>query len=187
MYPFICCYCCSVTRSCLNIFDPVDCSTPGFTTSWTLLKLMSIELMMPSNHLFCCSPSPPAFNLFQHLGLFQWVSQLFASGGQNVGASASASGLPMNIQGWSPSGWTSWISFQSKGLSRVFSSTTVEKHQSEEGQRKVKEGLRTSGRTALLPKPNLHRTGPGGRKKHIKRGAKGLSPSLSLSLFPMHA
>ena len=56
-------------------------------------------------------------------------SQLFASGGQSVRASASASVLPMNIQNWSPSEWTGWISVQSKGLSRVFSNTTVQKHQ----------------------------------------------------------
>ena len=57
------------------------------------------------------------------------VSQLFASGGQSIGVSASASVLPMNTQDWSPSGWTGWISLQSKGLSRVFSNTTVQKHQ----------------------------------------------------------
>ena len=57
------------------------------------------------------------------------VSQVFASGGQNIGVSASASALPMNIQDWFPLGWTSWISLQSKGLSRVFSNTTVQKHQ----------------------------------------------------------
>ena len=57
------------------------------------------------------------------------VSQLFASGGQNIGVSASASVLPMNTQDWSPLGWTGWISLQSKGLSRVFSNTTVQKHQ----------------------------------------------------------
>ena len=56
-------------------------------------------------------------------------SQFFVSGGQSIGISASASVLPMNIQGWFPLGWTDWISLQSKGLSRVFSSTTVEKHQ----------------------------------------------------------
>ena len=56
-------------------------------------------------------------------------SQLFASGGQSIGVSASASVLPMNIQDWSPSGWTCWISLQSKGLSRVFTNTTVQKHQ----------------------------------------------------------
>ena len=57
------------------------------------------------------------------------VSQFFASGGERIGASASASVLPMNIQDWSPLGWTGWISLQSKGLSRVFSNTTVQKHQ----------------------------------------------------------
>ena len=57
------------------------------------------------------------------------VSQFFASGGQNIGVSVSASVLPMNIQDWSPLGWTGWISLQSKGLSIVFSNTTVQKHQ----------------------------------------------------------
>ena len=56
------------------------------------------------------------------------VSQLFASGGQSIGVSASASVLPMNIQDWFPIGWTGWISLQSKGLSRIFSNTTVQKH-----------------------------------------------------------
>ena len=57
------------------------------------------------------------------------MSQLFASGGQSMGVSASASVLPMTIQDWFPLGWTCWISLQSKGLSRVFSNTTVQKHQ----------------------------------------------------------
>ena len=57
------------------------------------------------------------------------MSQLFASGGQSTGVSASASVLPINTQDWSPLGWTGWISLQSKGLSRVFSNTTVQKHQ----------------------------------------------------------
>ena len=57
------------------------------------------------------------------------MSQLFAWGGQSIGVSASASVLPMNTQDWSPLGWTGWISLQSKGLSRVFSNTTVQKHQ----------------------------------------------------------
>ena len=61
-------------------------------------------------------------------GSFQ-MSQLFASGGQSVGVSTSASVLPMNTQDWSPLGWTGWISLQSKWLSRVFSNTTVQKHQ----------------------------------------------------------
>ena len=64
---------------------------------------------------------------FQASGSFQ-MSQLFASGGQNIGISTSASILPMNIQYWFPLGWTGWMSLQSKGLSRVFSNTTVQKH-----------------------------------------------------------
>ena len=72
--------------------------------------------------LFSCPQSFPASGSFQ-------MSQLLASGGQNIGVSASASVLPMNIQGWFPLGWTGWISLQSKGLSRVFSNTTVQKHQ----------------------------------------------------------
>ena len=65
---------------------------------------------------------------FPASGSFQ-MSQLFTSGGQNIGVSAPTSVLPMNIQYWSPLGWTSWISLQSKGLSRVFSNTTVQKRQ----------------------------------------------------------
>ena len=65
---------------------------------------------------------------FPASGSFQ-ISQLFASGGQSIGVSASTSVLPMNTQDWSPLGWTGWISVQSKGLSRVFSNTTVQKHQ----------------------------------------------------------
>ena len=71
------------------------------------------------------SPSPPAFDLS---GSFP-VSQFFTWGGQSIGASASSSVLPMNILDWFPLGWTGWISLQNKGLSRVFSNTTVQKHQ----------------------------------------------------------
>ena len=69
-----------------------------------------------------CPQSFPASGSFQ-------MSQLFTSGGQSFGVSASTSVLPMNTQHWSPLGWTGWISLQSKGLSRVFSNTTVQKHQ----------------------------------------------------------
>ena len=71
---------------------------------------------------FSCLQSFPASGSFQ-------VSQFFSSGGQSIGVSASASILPMNIQDWFPLGWTGWISMQSKGLSRVFSNITVQKHQ----------------------------------------------------------
>ena len=99
----------------------------SITNSRSLLKLMPIESVMPSSHLILCCPLlllppiPPSIRVFP-------MSQLFAWGGQSTGVSASASVLPMNTHDWSPLGWTSWISLQSKGLSRVFSNTTVQKH-----------------------------------------------------------
>ena len=89
------------------------CQVPlSFTISKTLSKLMSIESVMPSNHLILCLPSSSfAFGLSQHQGLFQ-ISQLFASGGQSFGASASASVLPV-LKSWFPLGLTGWISLQS--------------------------------------------------------------------------
>jgi len=101
---------------------------PSPTPRVVLPKLMSIESVMPSSHLILCRPLlflPPSL---QASGSFP-VSQLFSWGGQSIGVSASASVLPMNTQDWSPPGWTGWISLQSKGLSRVFSNTTVQKHQ----------------------------------------------------------
>ena len=76
----------------------------------------------------CVVPFSSCLQSFQASGSFQ-MSQFFASGGQNIGISASASVLPMNIRDWFPLGWTGWISLLSKGLSRVFSNTTVQKHQ----------------------------------------------------------
>ena len=84
------------------------------------------DAIQPSHPLL--SSSPPALNLSQHQGSFQ-MSQLSASGGQSIGVSAWTSVPPMNTQDWSPLGWAGWISLQSKGLSRVFSNTTVQKHQ----------------------------------------------------------
>ena len=84
------------------------------------------DAIQPSHPL--SSPSPSAFNLSQHQGLFQWASYLDQVA-KSIEVSASASVLPMNIQDWLPLGWTGWISLQSKGLSRVFSNTTVEKHE----------------------------------------------------------
>ena len=110
-----------------------------FVTPWTaarqaslsiinsrnLLKLMSIKSVMPSNHLILCRPLllPPSQSF--PASVFSKSSQLFASGGQSIGASASVSVLPMNIQVWFPLGWTSWISLQSKGLSRDFSKSNL--------------------------------------------------------------
>ena len=123
----------SVTQSCLTLCDPMDCSRPGLPVHHQFLELTQTHVhrvgdtTQPSHPL--SSPSPPTFNLSQHQGLFTWVSSSFTSGGQSIGVSASASVLPKNIQDWSPLGWTGWISSQSKGLSIVFSNTTVQKHQ----------------------------------------------------------
>ena len=104
----------------------------SFTISWSLLKLMSVESVMPSNYLIHChsflflqTSVFPSIRVFSKVSKKSW---LFASGGQSIGASASQHPLPMNIQGWFPLGLTDLISLLSKGLSRIFSSTTVEKH-----------------------------------------------------------
>ena len=96
----------------------------SITSSQSLLKLMSIELVMPSKLLILCHlhQSFPASGSFP-------VSQFFTSGGQTIGVSASASILLMNGQDWFPLRWTGRISLLSKGLSRVFSNTTAQKHQ----------------------------------------------------------
>ena len=88
-----------------------------FTVSQRLLKLMSIESIMSSKHLILSRPFSSCPQSFPGSGSFQ-MSQLFASGGQSIGVSASTSVLPMNTQDWSPLEWTGWISLQSKGLSK---------------------------------------------------------------------
>ena len=122
---FSCCY--LVTKLCLILFDPprtVACQgSLSFTISQSWLKLIPIELVMLSNHLILCHPLFLLPSIFSGSGSFP-VSQLFTWDGQSIGASASASVLPMNLQGWFPLGLIDLISFQSKGLSRVFSSTT---------------------------------------------------------------
>ena len=96
--------------------------------SKSLLKLMSIESVMPSNHLILCCSLLLLPSIFPSVRVFP-MSPFFTSGGQSIGASASSSVLPMNIQDWFPLGWTGLISsLQSKGLSRVFSNATVQKH-----------------------------------------------------------
>ena len=100
----------------------------GITDSMDMSLRDLWELVIPSNHLiFFVIPFSSCLQSFPASGFFP-VSQFFASGGQTIGASASASVLPMNIQNRFPLGLTSWISLQSKGLSRVFSNTTVRKH-----------------------------------------------------------
>ena len=118
-----------VVQKCLTLLQPLGLQhvrppclspSPGVCPSSCPLNQWfhpTVSSLLPSS----------AFNLSQHQDLFQWVD--FTSGGQSIGASASASILPMNIQGWFPLGFTSLISLQSKSLSGVFSSTTVWKHQ----------------------------------------------------------
>ena len=100
-----------VTQLCLTLCDPMDCSTPGLPVhhhSWSLPKLMSVESMMPSNHLILCCPLLLYFQSFPASEYFQ-MSQFSVSGGQSIGVSASASVLPVNIQDWFPVGYTCWI------------------------------------------------------------------------------
>ena len=99
-----------------------------FTISRSLLKLMSIGSVMPSNHLILYCPSLLCLQSFP-VSLSFPMSHLFALGGQNTGASVSVSVLPMNIQGSFPLGLTVLIFLLSKGLSEVFSSITVQRHQ----------------------------------------------------------
>ena len=104
----------------------------SITNSWSLLKLMSIESVMPSNHLILCHLLLLLPSIFPSIRIFSNESVLrirWPSGGQSIGVSASASVLPMNIQDWFPLGLTNLISLQSKGLSRFFSNATVQKHQ----------------------------------------------------------
>ena len=105
--------------------DPMGCSTPGFPVHHQLLELTQTHVHWAGDAIQPSYPlsSPfPAFNLSQHQGFFQ-TNQFFASGGQSIGVSASASVLPMNIQDWFPLWLTGLIFFQSKRLSRVFSNT----------------------------------------------------------------
>ena len=125
---------CSVTQSCPTLCNPMDCSTSGFPVLHRLpefaqshahwVRCWCHPTISSSVTLFSSCPQP-----FPPSGSFP-TSQFFASGGQTIGASDSASVLRVNIQDWFPLGLTGWISLQSKGLSRVFSNTTVQKHHS---------------------------------------------------------
>ena len=105
-------------QSCLTLQTQGHCSMPGFPVHHQLPKLAQTHVhqigdaIKPSHPL--SSPSPPAFNLFQHQCLFWRVNSLYQSGGQTIGVSASVSVLPMNIQDLFPLGWTGWISLLSR-------------------------------------------------------------------------
>ena len=122
---------CSVAKSSPTLCNPMKCSTPGFPVLHCLLELAQTNVHWVSDairHLILCCPFSTCPQSFPASGSFQ-MSQLLASGGQSMGSSVSASVLSMNIQGWFPLGLTGLISLQSKRLSRVFSSTTIWKHQ----------------------------------------------------------
>ena len=99
---------------------PCPSPAPGVHVHWVGDAIQPAHPLPP--------PSPPAFNLSQHQGLLRWVS-FSHQVAKVLRVSASAAVLPMNIQDWSPLGWTDWISLQSKGLSGVFSNATGQKHQ----------------------------------------------------------
>ena len=110
----------------------MDCGTPGFPVHHHLPEWIysnSCPLSRWRHPTISSSVVPFSSHLqsFPASGSFP-LNQLFASGGQSIAVSASISVIPMNIQDWYPLGWTAWISLQSKGLSRVFSSTTIQKH-----------------------------------------------------------
>ena len=123
--------CSSVQVNYSVMSDSMNCSMPGFPVHHKLQEFTQTHVHRVGNDIYpshpLSSPSPPAPNPSQHQGLFQWVNS--ASGGQSTGVSASTLVLPMNTQNWCRLGWTGWISLQSKGRSRVFSNTTVQKHQ----------------------------------------------------------
>ena len=121
-----CCCCCSVAQLCPTLCVPMDCSTSGLPVLHYLPKFAQIHVhpaISSSDALFSfCPQSLPASGTCP-------MSQQFASDDQKTGASASASDVPVNIQGWSCLRLTGLISLLSKGLSGVFSSTTVQRHQ----------------------------------------------------------
>ena len=123
---------CSVSQSCVTLCNPMYVSTPDFPVLYHLPEFAQTHVLwvsdaiQPSHPLSI--PSHSAFNFSQQSWSFP-MSWFFISGGQSIGASASASVLPMNIHGWFPLGLTCLISWLSKGLSRVFSNTTVPRHQ----------------------------------------------------------
>ena len=123
-----CCY--SVANLCLMLCDSMNYSTPGYSVLHYLQEFAQIHDYWVGDAIQPSHPVVPFSHLqsFPASGSFQ-TSQLFTSDRPNIGVSASALVLPMNIQDWFPLAWTGWISLKSKVLSRVLSNTTVQKHQ----------------------------------------------------------
>ena len=146
--------CCLVPKSCPTLCDPMDFRRAlSISQSW--LKFMSSELGMLPNHLIFCQPFSFCLHSFPASGSFP-MSQLFVSRGQRMGASALV--LPMNNQGWFPLGVTGLLPLLSTGLSRVFSSTTFQKHQFFSSQPSLWSN--SPMHTWLLEKPSLSFYGP---------------------------
>ena len=121
----------SVVQSCLTLCNHMNRSTPGLLVHHQLRESTQTNVYWVGDAITISSSVVPFSSCPQFLPASRSfpMTQLFTWGGQSIGVSASASVLPMNIQDWSPLGWTGWISLQSRGLSRVFSNTTVQKHQ----------------------------------------------------------
>ena len=121
----------SVTQSCPTLCNPMNRSMPGLPVHHQLLEFTQTHVHRVSDATQPYHPVVPFSSCPQSLPASEYfpMSQLFAWGGQSTGVSALAPFLPKKSQGWSPLGWTGWISLQCKGLSRVFSNTTVQKHQ----------------------------------------------------------
>ena len=119
----------SVAKSCPTLCNLMDCNMPGFPVPHHLPEFARVHVHWISDTIqtFLSAPFSSCLQSFPALGSFP-MSQLFASGGQSIGAQASRSVLPVNIQGWFPLGLISLISLMFKGLSRIFSSTIVWKH-----------------------------------------------------------
>ena len=127
---FLCSLVSLVTQSCPTLCDPMDCSTPGSPVHDQLPELAQTHPLSQWCHQTMSFYVIPFYHLqfFPAPGSFP-MSKFFTSNGQSIGVSSSASVLPMSTQDWFPLGWTGWIFLQSKGFSRVFSNTTVQKHQ----------------------------------------------------------
>ena len=143
---FLCCsfqFSSVQSLSHVKLCDSMDCSMLGFPVhhhSQSLLKLMRIESVMPSNHLILCHPFLLLLSIFPNIRVI-FNESVLCNRWPNIGASASASVPPVNIQGWFPLYLTGLISLQSNGLSRVFFSTTVQKHKVCEGDKVIRRHL----------------------------------------------
>ena len=151
----------SVAQSCPTLCDPMNRSTPGLPVHHQLPEFTQTHVHWVSDAIqpsyLLLSPSPPAPNPSQHQSLFQWVNSSHEVA-KVLEFQLQHQSFPMNIQGWFPLGWTGWISLQSKGLSRVFSNTTVQKHQFFSAQ--LSSWSKSHIHTWPLEKPQLCLDGP---------------------------